>query len=100
MAKDADPLRAPLKIEPFGSLPKNRASCVATGDGHILVVTTNGEVFTWGRNDMGQLGVGSAVDYLSSPEPIALYQASSVYAREDYSAVVSVFGELFTFGSN
>ncbi len=98
--KDLDPLRAPVKIEPFGSLPKNRAANVATGDGHVLIVTTNGEVFAWGRNDKGQVGCGSSVEYISRPEAIPLYQSREVFAKEDYSAVVSVFGEMFTFGSN
>ena len=65
---------------------------MATGDGHVLVVTTNGEVFSWGRNDMGQLGCGRAVDFIAKPEPIDLYQSAIVIAKEDYSAVISVFG--------
>lgn len=31
---------------------------IACGSGHTVVLTTDGEVFTWGRGDDGRLGHG------------------------------------------
>ena len=34
---------------------------IACGSGHTVVLTTEGEVFTWGRGDDGRLGMLSAM---------------------------------------
>ncbi len=34
---------------------------IACGSGHTVVLTTEGEVFTWGRGDDGRLGKCRAV---------------------------------------
>lgn len=32
------------------------------GGGHVLIVTVNGQVWSWGQNDAGQLGIGNYVN--------------------------------------
>ena len=31
---------------------------IATGRTHVLALDTTGKVYSWGRNDFGQLGLG------------------------------------------
>jgi len=34
---------------------------IATGRSHVLALTENGAVYSWGKNDKGQLGLGQNV---------------------------------------
>jgi len=38
---------------------------IAAGAAHVIALKSNGTVWSWGRNAMGQLGVGSTTDELS-----------------------------------
>ena len=56
-----EPISRPTKLEefcPLGGHPDSRVIFIACGQDHSLVVTCSGELFAWGRNDYGQLGVG------------------------------------------
>ncbi|XP_065335616.1 RCC1 and BTB domain-containing protein 1-like [Cloeon dipterum] len=50
----------PTKVE--GDLEGKRVVQVACGKSHTLVLTSDGEVFAFGSNDYGQLGLGNTVD--------------------------------------
>ena len=54
-----------LIIEYYNSLPfqlefpeKIKIKKISVGEGHCLALSTNGECFSWGENDFGQLGLG------------------------------------------
>lgn len=47
--------------------------CVACGDTHTLVATRDGALLAFGRNQNGQLGLGSIQDSLS-PQPVLALQ--------------------------
>lgn len=42
---------------------------VAPGAEHVLVVSSDGELFTWGSNAQSQLGVGKQVRARCAPSP-------------------------------
>ena len=42
----------------FGN-PSNYITRIETGNGHTVAVDNTGKVWTWGRNDLGQLGNGT-----------------------------------------
>ena len=42
----------------FGN-PSNYITRIETGNGHTIAVDNTGKVWTWGRNDLGQLGNGT-----------------------------------------
>jgi hypothetical protein len=46
---------------------------ISTGRNHACGVTTNGELYCWGRNDAGQLGHGRIAPY--SPHPVKVAAA-------------------------
>ena len=57
----------PVKVSIIGGLPTNKALKVEVGSNHSIVVTTNGEVYAWGKNIDGQLGNGTNVGSSSTP---------------------------------
>ena len=60
-----DHVRHPKMIEAFYG---KRVVDIAVGSIHCLAVTEEGEVYSWGRNDQGQLG--DTTTSTTRPEPI------------------------------
>ncbi|MFV0254256.1 MAG: hypothetical protein ACK5H2_13095 [Beutenbergiaceae bacterium] len=48
----------PVKVTPTGALSALKFSAVVGGDSHTVAVGTDGKVYTWGRDNYGQLGNG------------------------------------------
>ncbi|KAK6259177.1 hypothetical protein SCA6_013651 [Theobroma cacao] len=73
---------------------------IACGDSHCLAVTMEGEVLSWGRNQNGQLGLGTTEDSLV-PQKIQAFQGVSikmVAAGAEHTAAVSGDGALYGWG--
>jgi alpha-tubulin suppressor-like RCC1 family protein len=52
----------------LGDNPANRVIAIAGGaEGHMLALTADGSVYSWGRNNLGQLGTG---DTIGSATPV------------------------------
>ena len=75
---------------------------VACGCSHIMVVTADNELFSWGRGDNGRLGLGNEDTY-NAPKPLTLeqdFRARAVYCGIDSSVVVTQDNIMFACGSN
>ena len=83
---------------------------VAVGNEHMLALTKDDEVYAWGSNSNGQLGVGN-ITTTSSPIPVevkngetlAHEQFGEVYllgAGKDFSMAVKSSGKVYAWGSN
>ena len=75
---------------------------IAIGSHHIIALSKYSELFTWGRNDDGQLGLGFMTPKIETPtlvESMKKQRIKSVFATENYTACLSYFGQLFTCGS-
>ena len=75
---------------------------VACGASHVVAVTNEHEVFTWGRGDNGRLGTGSAENactpvMVGIPEGCKPVQA---FCGSDCSVVVADDGSMLSCGSN
>lgn len=73
---------------------------IACGSRHALVVTRQGEIFSWGEEIGGRLGHGVEVD-IPQPKLIEVLSGTSVElvaCGEYHSCAVSVSGELYTWG--
>ncbi|KAJ3679055.1 hypothetical protein LUZ60_017066 [Juncus effusus] len=84
------------------SLPSN-IGCIAAGHYHSLAVTTEGEVYAWGRNEEGQLGRGfnSPRNGWSNPERVRGLDGikiRAVHASGVISSAIGEEGELFVWG--
>ena len=80
---------------------------VATGKNHTLAVDTSGNLWAWGSNEYGQLGLDpNQTNYLSTPTQVSWIgdasgiKYTSVYATNDTSFAVDSSGRLWGFGKN
>lgn len=84
---------------------------VATGGGHTIAIDTAGELFSWGKNDMGQLGwygdtndrwkmgaVSTSIN--SNPAAIAGKTFVDVAAGEKFSMALDLEGNIYSWGAN
>lgn len=72
----------------------------SAGGEHSAAVTSNGLVYTWGRNDSGQLGNGHLAD-TNLPQPVAgITNAIDVSAGDDHTVVLLSDGTAVAFGDN
>jgi alpha-tubulin suppressor-like RCC1 family protein len=76
-------------------------AAVSTGNSHTVSVKTDGTLWTWGRNNFGQIG-DSSIIYRSSPVQVgALTNWSQVGGgHSDVVAAVKTDGTLWTWGQN
>ena len=73
---------------------------IATGPHHTLMLKNNGELFVFGANYYGQLGLGH---HKSVDKPILLMtdpDIKSIHCGNDHSMILKNNGELFVFGNN
>ncbi|KAK4772652.1 hypothetical protein SAY86_014427 [Trapa natans] len=73
---------------------------IACGDSHCLAVTMEGEVQSWGRNQNGQLGLGTVEDSLL-PQKMHAFKGvriKMVAAGAEHTAAVTEDGELYGWG--
>ncbi|CAJ1402484.1 unnamed protein product [Effrenium voratum] len=85
-------------IDPI-SRSKIKVLRVALGMEHSLLISTTLELYSWGRNHRGQLGLGTTTDTSEPTFVAALSKASAVAAGEDHSAAITPGGEVYTWGN-
>lgn len=86
------------------ALSKATIDMVALGLEHAIALTTAAGagaklLFSWGRNQMGQLGLGNNTNEMKPKQIGSIVDAKKIAAGEDHSAAILVSGELYTWGS-
>lgn len=83
------------------TLPAGRtARQIAAGGSHALVLLDNGDVYAWGGNESGQLGLGDLL-FRAAPVKVTLPgPATSVAAGRFHSVVLLTDGRVFSWGAN
>jgi alpha-tubulin suppressor-like RCC1 family protein len=83
------------------TLPSGRrATAVAAGGSHALVLLDNGAVYAWGANASGQLGLADQVTR-TTPTLVTLARpAVAIAAGRDFSVVALDDGRVFAWGLN
>eukprot|EP00934_Nitzschia_sp_Nitz4_P006496 Nitzschia sp. Nitz4//scaffold145_size56662//25408//27333//NITZ4_006557-RA/size56662-snap-gene-0.86-mRNA-1//1//CDS//3329536577//6486//frame0 len=73
---------------------------IACGSGHTVVLTTDGEVYTWGRGDDGRLGHGdNGWKYVPRiTQSLAGHVVVQVTCGSYHTAAVASNGDLYTWG--
>ena len=80
-------------------------SSIAAGIYHSLALTTDGEVYAWGGNEYGQLGLGT-IGYGTDEDSPTLITAlsnitvSSIAAGYYHSLALTTDGKVYAWGSN
>jgi len=80
---------------------------ISAGSGATAAITAEGELFTWGYNEFGNLGYPST-DYNAFEIPISrtptkvpgLTGVTMVAMQHEFSVAVTVGGEVYTWGNN
>eukprot|EP00439_Symbiodinium_sp_Y106_P083791 s477_g24.t1 len=74
---------------------------VAAGRRHIVAITDSGELWTWGQNGDGQLGVGDTA-HRHAPVKVSVngQKIVAVAAGHLHTAAITDSGELWTWGYN
>ncbi|KAM5577870.1 hypothetical protein ABKV19_008281 [Rosa sericea] len=86
--------------QPIKALHGLKIRQIACGDSHCLAVTMEGQVQSWGRNQNGQLGLGTTEDSLV-PQKIQAFQGEfikMVAAGAEHTAAVTEDGTLYGWG--
>ncbi|XP_032886513.1 probable E3 ubiquitin-protein ligase HERC3 [Amblyraja radiata] len=76
---------------------------VACGSNHSLALCKDGQVFAWGKNTNGQLGVGEAVGTTHSPQHVTALAGiplAQIAAGGSHTIAVSLSGTVFAWGAN
>lgn len=74
---------------------------IAAGNGTSLALDVKGNVWVWGNNDCGQLGLGIEDTIVNTPTKVNLdYRVESISAGENHTHIVTQDGKLFVAGSN
>lgn len=92
-----------IKLTLVEAFSKRVVTSVALGTDHTLVIA-NGQVYSWGDNQSGQLGLGPGAISNSSTAPTLLFDLSDklvtkIAAGFKFSAAI-VDNQLYTWGSN
>ncbi|MBN3287500.1 NEK8 kinase, partial [Polyodon spathula] len=75
---------------------------VSCGASHVLAVTNEREVFSWGRGDNGRLGLGSQEPH-NSPQQVAVppeFEAQRVQCGVDCSMILTTGQQILACGNN
>ncbi|WP_027085569.1 RCC1 domain-containing protein [Cohnella panacarvi] len=94
-----DEWKKPVQVPGF---PDDTAMiAVAAGARHTLAINANNELFAWGYNGDGQLGIGSAELFAKMPTKVkGNLKFKAVDAGPDYTIALNVDGTVYASGSN
>ncbi|XP_070189612.1 X-linked retinitis pigmentosa GTPase regulator-like isoform X2 [Littorina saxatilis] len=95
LGEDPDEHKTPQHVMSIA----DRVKSVSCGGSHTAAVTENGQLYTFGDGPNGQLGLGVSVLESQSPSLVKLpFKVSQVCCGENFTAIVSEKGQLYTFG--
>ncbi len=75
--------RSPLKIDDLHGVKE-----VSAGEHHSLVLMENGDVFAFGKNDKGQLGLGTIAKSVTTPTRINLDHVEAIAAGYSHTLLL------------
>ncbi|XP_043798332.1 RCC1 and BTB domain-containing protein 1-like isoform X1 [Apis laboriosa] len=85
------------------TLTGKKVICISCGDSFSVVVTNNGEVYSWGRNDVGQLGIENNNNDQFHPcriTSLAKIVIEKVVCGSIHTLALSDEGVLYVWGAN
>lgn len=92
-------ITTPIKI----NLPDVHSVAVSAGYDHVLMLGSDGNVYAWGKNDVGQLGIGTSEETIAIPtrvDKLCGKNIAAVAAGKRFSLALSKDGSVYSFGLN
>ncbi|XP_030855681.1 serine/threonine-protein kinase Nek9 isoform X2 [Strongylocentrotus purpuratus] len=96
---DEEEVKSPILVSFFNERPVNKISC---GDNHILALTKDEQVYSWGCGEFGRLGLGNEDDY-KLPQKVTFQgkkEIKTVSAGSEGSFFLTTDGKVYACGSN
>lgn len=102
-----DTSRFPVEVVMDGALAGKTVVAVAAGSSHSLALTSDGEIFSWGTGQYGQLGNGSS-SYTPRFVPIAVNMSGALAGKKVIAIAAGIHhnlaltddGQVYSWGSN
>ncbi|MFA5808815.1 MAG: hypothetical protein WC935_00575 [Thermoleophilia bacterium] len=83
-----------------GYIAPNLCFDIACGGSHTIACKPDGTVWTWGRNQFGQLGLNTTDDSLIPKKVQGLAKVIAVAAGDNHSVALRDNGSVWTWGAN
>lgn len=82
-------------------IPLENVKKIKCGANHNIALTTNFDIYVWGSNQCGQLGL-SGVDYINLPTKLVLRNLTpkSIKCGANHTIILMTNNRLYSFGSN
>jgi alpha-tubulin suppressor-like RCC1 family protein len=88
-------------VNPYQIPTLSNIKAIESGDYHMVALKGDGTVWTWGLNNYGQIGKGTAGGNVATPQKIAsLTNIKSISAGSYHSAALGIDGSVWTWGEN
>lgn len=87
----------PVKVS-FGNV---KIKSISAGNEHSMAVSESNEVYVWGSNESGQLGINDgSIKSLNIPVKLNMTNVKMASAGINHSVVLKADGTVYTFGDN
>ncbi len=96
----------PVAVDATGVLSTKTVTAIAAGQEFSLALTSDGKLFSWGHNDLGQLGEGTTTTYRRNPVEVDMTGVLSgkvvtaISAQGDTCLVLTSDNKLYSWGAN
>lgn len=78
-----------ILLKSMGSTVNYQASKISLGDNHILVLTKNNLLFSWGDNYYGQLGLNNyLIPLINSPQLVKIHHVEKIKVFKNNSFAI------------
>ena len=89
-----------IPVQVQGDLDGKIVKQVSAGGSHTCAVTESEELYCWGLNGNGQVGVGNEENTHYTPIPLNLTEVHHVSAGGDHTCALVELGTLYCWGNN
>ena len=79
----------------------DKVTYIQCGGSHVFAKTELDEIYGWGKNDEGQLGIGYLTEKIVQPtmiKELSFKGVKQISCSDNYSAGLSIYGEVYVAG--
>lgn len=94
--------RLPYKfvICPETNLKSDSVISISCGEYHTMALMKNRKLYSWGRNDHGQLGLNNMINYFTPQEIVWKESIKSITCGYDYNVAITLMNKIYVWGEN